>query len=281
MQENNIFTQNEHYIPQFYLKYFASESGLILVTDKIKENTYEASPRSICVIKDLYEIKKPNKDYIERNTIEKALSQYEGFLDNVLRKLMNRCDNEESPFMITGEEDAALAFFLALQLVRQPETKKKLCEIYNKGITTGLTPIDREALYLINALHNKKRFVDNLITDLSDILHPYTQFLIQEDQTLLESIMSHVLSNCYFSVIVPKNDTMLYTTCDNPIVKNTPFIDALYLFSLSPKHMVIVSEFETLNKNHAERKLWAEDATVKRVNELIYGNATRFIFSKE
>lgn len=279
MPAHRPYTQNEHYVPQFYLKYFANKSGLVLVTDKINRSTFESSPRSICAIKDLYEIKKSKNEYAERNTVEKALSCYEGFLKEKLSKLIYRCEYEKSPFVITGEEDAALAFFIALQLVRQPETKKYLNDVYNRGITKCLGQIDREVLYLINALHNKQGYVHSLIAKLDGMLHPYTIALIQENQTIFERITSHILSNCYFSVMIPKSKALFYKTCDNPIIKNTPFIDALYFFSLSPRHLIIVSNFETLDKKYAQNKLWAEDETVNRINELIYENATRFIFA--
>lgn len=126
-------TVKEHYVPQFYLKNFTDENGLIYIYD-FKRNKYlTQSPRNICYENNLYEIKWENAnpklgEFVLPNYIEKTFCEYEGIFSKVLTKILQVCCPSQNPnaLILQGNERNIFFQFIVNMIVRNPKNMEAL-----------------------------------------------------------------------------------------------------------------------------------------------------------
>ena len=80
-------TKRQHYVPQFFLRFFTDESGDFAVLHN-KRLSHDVSPKSICYKKNLYEthISKGNEDVLFPNSLENTLGSTEEMFAKRLRE---------------------------------------------------------------------------------------------------------------------------------------------------------------------------------------------------
>ena len=106
-------TVKEHYVPQFYLKNFMDDRGLLHVYDFEQTKIFYPKPKNICCENNLYETKWENAnvnldDFVLRNNIENIFSKYEREYSKVLQKILQICNklkNSNTPILCRNEED--------------------------------------------------------------------------------------------------------------------------------------------------------------------------------
>lgn len=120
-------TVKEHYVPQFYLKEFADESGKLHVYNFKSNKILRQSSSNICFINNLYETKWENANpalgkYVRQNYIENIFSKYEGEFSKVLTQILRVCNPSQSTdaLILHGPERDLFFRFVVNMIVRNP-----------------------------------------------------------------------------------------------------------------------------------------------------------------
>lgn len=103
--------RRHHYVPQWYLRRFASE-GKVAVFDLQASRLRLQSPRSVAFVEGLYDL-----DHVQlpRWTAERLLSNIENLAARALRKAL-----ADGLAQLTDDQHEDLAMFLATQFIRVP-----------------------------------------------------------------------------------------------------------------------------------------------------------------
>lgn len=126
-------TVKEHYVPQFYLKNFTNEKGLLYVYDLVRKALFTQKPKNICYEKNLYETKWENANpklgnFVLQNDIEKTFCGYESDYARVLTKILKVCSPYQNPnalILHKNEKDIFFRFVVNL-IVRHPHNMDEL-----------------------------------------------------------------------------------------------------------------------------------------------------------
>ena len=122
-------TIHEHYVPQFYLKKFASgdDQKSILAFHKTRETIQQVAIRDICVTKNLYENKIQNEFYL-RNLIENGLSRWEGCFSERLNSIIEKIESNTKPneLIASHEDEFWIHYMMFLQILRLPNMFEKV-----------------------------------------------------------------------------------------------------------------------------------------------------------
>ncbi len=140
MAKGNDITKKQHYIPQVYLRGFASDNELPMQKNKEIESTrihcydlvqhkvYKDIPiKTICYEKNLYEVTDGQGNYILPNYLEKVLSQLEGMFANYRKALKGKAyikENYNTKCFLSREEKVFWITYISIQLMRSPEILK-------------------------------------------------------------------------------------------------------------------------------------------------------------
>lgn len=126
-------TVKEHYVPQFYLKNFADENGLLHVYDFKQNKFFTQSSKNICYENNLYETKWDNAnpklgEFVLQNHIENIFCKYEYEFSNVLTTILHICNPTQNPnaLILQGNERNMFFRFIVNMIVRNPENMKAL-----------------------------------------------------------------------------------------------------------------------------------------------------------
>lgn len=238
-------TFKEHYVPQFYLRNFADEKGLLHIYDFKRNKYFTQSPKNICYENNLYETKWENAnpklgEFVLPNHIEKTFCEYEGEFSKVLTKILKVCCPSQNPnaLILQGNERNIFFQFIVNMIVRNPENMEVLA--LNK-----LEPddTDNDEIKQIRTMLNDMEFggADSICLAAK-----------KKIALTVEATQSYPL-DCV-EEIRQLNFTFLYAqdnsfvTCDNPVClgNNQEIIDenktSIY-FALSPKVAVIIGNY--------------------------------------
>lgn len=108
--------RNNHYIPQFYLRCFSTDSERIYRLDKRENTIKHLSISSVGFEKNIYTYREKNG---EISSLEPVFLQVEGLAASCIRKLKAK-EN------ISDQEKSDLSFFLSLQMVRTPSFQNNM-----------------------------------------------------------------------------------------------------------------------------------------------------------
>ena len=113
----------QHYVPQFIMRNFADENGLLCIIDKQSSPIRAITSKATAILfeNDMYETKNLDGSYFDRNIIENKFAQIEGHIANVLQAVDSELSNRQT---LSPDEEAAFALFIALQLVRLPMVRE-------------------------------------------------------------------------------------------------------------------------------------------------------------
>ena len=120
-------TKKQHYLPQFYLKNFASDNGKIWTYDRYKGKIYACSPRDIACEKYLYETRWEDAnpklgEFVLPNQFENKFAEREGEYSKLLQKIIGLCSNEanKGALICNKDEKETLASFVSNMYLRNP-----------------------------------------------------------------------------------------------------------------------------------------------------------------
>lgn len=265
----------QHYVPQFIMRNFADENGLLCIIDKQSSPIRAIKSKSTAILfeNDMYETKNLDGSYFDRNVIENKFAQIEGHIANVLQAVDSELSNRRT---LSSDEEAAFALFIALQLVRLPLVR----EIINASPKGRFTSdVDKEiydkATYRMMLLSRESGF-EYLKENGLELSEEAKEQL--KGQSLLEYTASFILSECAIYVLVTPNDQQ-YVLSDMPVLIDS-FSDAKYIFPVAPRIAICCCLFEEASKSEFGGFIQAQSEWIENINKQLCDKANRWIICK-
>lgn len=150
-------TKKQHYVPRFYLKYFADSNGRLHVFNRDEDKFYPSNVDNICSNRYLYEVERSRaidtdaSRFIHPNKIENDLSKIESCVSESYKAFIKCCEQGrlEGDDFLFGR--FAVGFLFALLLERHPRTveerRKSAADIARGYINEGrLTEAEAQRL---------------------------------------------------------------------------------------------------------------------------------------
>lgn len=263
------YITKQHYIPRFVLRNFVTDNLLYVAhigTTNVRY--FQTTPENICFQNDLYEIKNEDGTCFNRNALEDRFARMEGWFAFELRDLLEKSKNTPQ---ITGEQDAMLALFLAVQLVRLPSFKQL---IFGKN---DIGTIEKNYLYeeFVNSQEAAISYLNQ-----SNVNFQTKELLDNENKTVIDTVASHLLSNCFFYILDASGIEEKFLIADQPVLI-WPFSDAQYIFPVSPNFAVACCPFLSAQGKQVEGFLKIGNEMLNKINALSCEQCNRFVIAKE
>lgn len=125
--DKEIKTVRQHFVPQFYLKYFTDNAGILQIYDRKISDYIEKRPKNICFEKLLYEtpLEYANPQlgkYVLPNKTENSFSMQESRYSTLLKKITAICTDpaNKKALICHREEKEILAAFTMNMFLRNP-----------------------------------------------------------------------------------------------------------------------------------------------------------------
>ena len=125
MAKQSNITKEEHYIPVCYLKQFSPDEKMVFQFDALsgKQSDNPVPINSICFVKNLYEFKDENGEFMYSNLMEDILHDLEGEFTTAIKSINRKAfikDNLKTGCFLTPEEKDTLVLYMAVQRLRMP-----------------------------------------------------------------------------------------------------------------------------------------------------------------
>jgi len=263
MKDNENYTTKEHYVPQFYLKYFAGSDGKISCIF-VKDKKYcRVAPKAICYEKNIYETMDDNGHTYARNYLENYFSQVEGHMTTLFDNIIERCHdikNQEALILSSGEKED-IANYLSIQYLRHPIAKNEHNNMIEELWGKPLNKLEKNIMYTQNGF-------------LSDSSGSEPLFKIN-GKNMIESES--------FSFLMPKDKTEHFFTSDFPvwadITQNKTDVRSYY-FPLSPDIAIYVGKRKNVPIILRNRIVKIDKEHIDRFNAFIIRRAPQFVFGE-
>lgn len=261
-KKSEVATKNQHWVPQFYLRQFATEDSVgaktpkVWVWDKSRQSSLETpvSVRNVCGQRYLYSPEAPSGS--RDPTLENVLSELEGTAAKVW------------PYLITGEVDLTnqeirhfLANFFSIMHLRN-------VFIYR---TIDRTMELRDKLYGTP----KPEFLASRRETDPDPTHSGRFFV----HTMLQNIRKFASQLSQKPWMVLASDEPGFFTSDRPVVftlKSLFRANSELLFPLTPRHVLATHGFGEQPRIYVAK---CPSSLVSTTNHLVEAHALKFIIS--
>ena len=285
--------EEQHYIPQFYLKQFENNNHLIEIFD-IKANKImkPKGKKGLCFDHFFYALETGIEDEISQ-VVEKWLANKETILS---KRLPGIAVSLVSNNAVSDDDKYDIAVLMAMLYLRGPVFRKKLNEMRQSGIKQLLQmfskiPRDKVENYFRN------RYEVNLTkVELNKLLNGDIENL--KFNNLLHLEMMNELrgfSNMLFGQewLVYKNKSNYpFVTSDNPLspeklerknFSTGAFMDYTYHFALSPKIHIVskMPRFVEGKKIHRKTLTDTEKDLILRLNLYVADTCQQFVYASE
>lgn len=238
-EAGNAKSQQEHYVPQCYLKYFASnkDKNQIFVYDIATNILFKTNIKNIASKKNFYDSIEPE---IQNKELEILFSKFETDYNTILEAVILRIEEKKS---ITQNMKEAMSLLLAFQMLRTESQRKYIGEWIDKMTKTtfeethNLSEEDKIALYKLE-----------LNPDYVKSQHIEFMFDPEIIRTIIEALDKHIW------IIGINNTSIPLYTSDNPVVRKSHKKDKIHSYSafgsegieiafpLTPKYILILKE---------------------------------------
>ena len=262
-------TKIEHFIPQFYLRYFANSKEQLFAFDKQSKRSFPTNIQKIAAHKYFYDIHPLLlPEGTDPQFVEKGLAVIEGTLAKEYPKVIESID-QRTP--INSEQQWHLAVSMALQRARVPQLRDfaieyaKRCEQQPEGLPADVS----------NYLYDKVVAPSVHAKFMFDLAH-------EKLSELRDIFLKHIWIFGYH------NTTKSFYISDNPIVKIPHASGQIGLacrgieivFPLTPKCILTLYEREFhkhRGKDHLQvRRLTSDD--VKRYNSAQVQQSIQWVY---
>ncbi|EFQ11959.1 hypothetical protein HMPREF9504_02566 [Enterococcus faecalis TX0102] len=237
------FVKQQHYIPQFALKYFENEDGKISFTRINNKPLKLLKTKSIKLMqeKDFYEVRDRDNEYVLRNSIEDSYSYFESNISPNFKIFLNMSlqkDFQDKFIEIVKNEkwseiEASLLFYLAQLLIRGKDSKKivysnsRLPKDYQHIIYLLSTTSQSETAEFAKVMYSGE--------ELEGILH-----FIKDDTNdgPFPMLLKHIMEKYAVRICITKGTKKLFLS-DNPVIVQK-FEGEDYILPLSPNMCIIL-----------------------------------------
>lgn len=263
-------TVKEHYVPQFYLRNFADEKGLLHMYDFKRNKYFTQSPKNICYENNLYETKWENAnpklgEFVLPNHIEKTFCKYEGEFSKVLTTILHICSPSQNPnaLILHGNERNMFFRFIVNMIVRNPENMEALA--LNK-----LEPDDTDN----DEIKQIRTMLDDMGFGGADSI-----CLATKKKAMLTDEFENSFTQVCLEALKRLNYTFFYARTNSFITSNIPVCvgddpaiiesdrTCIYL-ALSPKLAVLFGNYKN-SHNFKNRMVYIEEKQVENFNRIL------------
>lgn len=177
-------TRNQHYVPQFLLRSFASgKKDQVYVYDKKTSKIFKTKIRNIAAERDFYNFKINGMEL----SLEQSLSNLETNTANIVKKIVS----ERTLKNISAEETIELSYFAAVQFQRTRRMRSRLLEL-DKQIQEKIIAIGGD----VNRVKGYQPFTSESVQDFNihTLLHEspkYAQMFAVKNLVLYEAPKGH------------------------------------------------------------------------------------------
>jgi Protein of unknown function (DUF4238) len=279
--------KNQHWVPQFYLRYFASQATFksdnpqvwIFSKDSSDGNEKLTSVRNVCAQRYLYS---PLKSAGERDwSLDDRLNELESLLSSFWSDLAY-------DYVDLGDKDIrkALALFVAVMYLRNPQVRRKVEEIHSEAIAffSSLPALPDGTPNIDNILVK-----DKLLPFQAGDWHKYKAWNKEDhDKFFVNTLRGEAtrIAGLFmlkrWSIVFTEVETFI--TTDNPVTvnhqKRTTFglgtEGTLVSFPLSPFRMLV---FDDLHEEPVNRYYPLSEGVGAALNFTTWRGAKRFLIT--
>ena len=264
MKSNDNYTTKEHYVPQFYLKYFAGSDGKISCIF-VKDKKYcRVAPKTICCEKNIYETMDDNGHTYARNYLENYFSQVEGHMAILFNNIIERCHdakNQEALILSSGEKED-IANYLSIQYLRHPIAKNEHNNMIEEFLGKPLNKLEKNIMYTQN----------DFLSDSSG------------SEPIFKINGKNMIESESFSFFMPKDNTKHFFTSDFPVwadITQSKTDIRSYYFPLSPNIAICMRDRKAVPINWKNNIVKIDDKHVDQINAFTIRCAPQIILGKD
>ena len=216
--------RKQHYVPQGYLKNFASgkKGKNVFVLSKSRRFVYPDNIENIAAERHFYTIDSYEDKYFWDDLYAKIV---EPQLSPLLEKIRQNCENvliQNKATVISRDDKKNLMFHLIFQLLRGKQTRKYEKELYERTIPKAFKSAQK---YFKNLDNEKLTEVFQKIENDKNYFKELSMESILNEELLLK--MANILINYNF-VFYRTNSAIPFITSDNPVmVINSDTLNAM------------------------------------------------------
>jgi hypothetical protein len=196
--------QRNHYVPEFYLKGFCSENGILTVYEKPTGAYFEAPPSRVAVVKGFYSL--DLERYLSENIEEPA--------NAVLAKI-------RSEDTLSADDKVTLAKYIVTMWKRVPRARRRLHERALKVSEELRTEIRAQFSTVQARDPSKEEIVKERLRQADEILDRLASD--PPDEVFYRIILSEATPRLVAAaaamtwVFLVTDDTLPFSSCDNPV----------------------------------------------------------------
>jgi len=280
---SNDITANQHYVPQSYLKRFASSRGQVCVFDKSSQKQFPTGVRNVASERYFYDLPPDEVDKYE------DLQMFEKMFQKIEERFITAVD-EIAAFVKLGknmgsEQKLDLAYFLHVQQSRTRGARNQQTEMLEKTIIAGLE-VDLKLKQF-----NLEELDYSIKINETDALRLQARMIFAEEE--VEQMMQVLLGHFWF-IGINETGKELYTS-DDPVVvrahKSHPLMSMTGIaskgveiaFPLTPKLILILFErsFHCDLNNRPYEHITLNEEDVIYYNEMQVEQSRRQIYSNQ
>lgn len=257
--EKHQWTKNQHYVPQFYLKYFSNEEWKVETLDiKNKRIMKPQSISHICSADYFYSIKTWEKDKISQ-LLEDFFTEVENIFaqkyDKIIENLSNYNEKIDKRLLFCLCEFVIISYFRSKHF---RETLEAMSENTMKGMMQRLTKhkaLDINNEELEKKLENKDYNVnfDNSshIKFMLEHIEEFTYYLFNKKITIYitDGERNFVTSDCCVNEVIPEIKGPFWIW----------FLERYHYFAISPKILIEFRSPELPGKARKRKRIWKWD----------------------
>lgn len=250
--DNMNRVKRQHFVPQFYLKYFIDAQSNIHAFDIVEQKQFATTTANIANDRSFYD-NKPLEEFIGvEQAIEHAFANTEALAAEFFRKLVSTLDTD-SLSSLTRDDYRQLADFITTQERRTPEARRLMEEIAKRTGQELVNDIQFQQAYLL--LHKD---VLKVVEDWCDR---------------------------YWIFWKNKTESNFYTS-DHPVVRHwhkEQKFEELF-FPITPKYGVSIlfrDDLQQLAENRNVRELTEPEEVKKHYNFLMVTQCNRQVYSMD
>jgi len=289
-----ITIRDQHYVPQFYLKYFTNNQKELERFDcKNRQILLPKGPKGVCSEDFYYGVQTGTRDETSQQ-VEKYFQTLENHISPKIKPIFTKIMNSSE---IQPNDKWNIAFLMSMIWIRGPEMREQINKMAGDVIKHTTKFIFSTKPKLLDELDRKVGWKDSdekiRKQCRSSILNGDLNVVVDNSQHMLMFNFIDKFANLFYGqdwvVYISKADRTFITT-DNPVTVVIPetkgfygptFLQRTHYFALTPNICIIAREPHSFGGKKFHRKtLFNKDCwQIANLNFLLGGYANRYAYS--